>query len=110
MNIPKLITRKRTKGFKLPPNTLCITRPGKWGNPFDTAAEFKIWLFNERRLGTTVRVIDYIRLTRKFDWMREHILDLCQYDYIACWCKEEDRDRCHGSVLLRHLETKLKNK
>jgi hypothetical protein len=31
---PKRIQRKRTKGWKKPPNTVNITRPGKWGNPF----------------------------------------------------------------------------
>lgn len=30
---PQPIQRKRTKGFKLPPNTVCVNRPGKWGNP-----------------------------------------------------------------------------
>jgi hypothetical protein len=31
---PKRIQRKRTKGWKIPDNTVSITRPGKWGNPF----------------------------------------------------------------------------
>lgn len=31
---PQRIQRKRTKGWRLPPNTVCVTRPGKWGNPF----------------------------------------------------------------------------
>lgn len=31
---PVRIQRKRTKGWKMPPNTVCVTRPGKWGNPF----------------------------------------------------------------------------
>jgi hypothetical protein len=32
MNL-KRIQRKRTKGFKLPPNTVCVNRGTKWGNP-----------------------------------------------------------------------------
>ncbi len=32
---PQKIVRRRTRGFRLPPNTLCVTRPGRWGNPFD---------------------------------------------------------------------------
>lgn len=28
------VQRKRTKGFKLPPNTICVNRGTKWGNPF----------------------------------------------------------------------------
>jgi len=31
---PVRIQRKRTKGWKMPPNTVSVTRPGKWGNPF----------------------------------------------------------------------------
>lgn len=33
--MPERIQRKRTKGWKMPPNTVNVTRPGKWGNPFD---------------------------------------------------------------------------
>jgi hypothetical protein len=31
--MPERIQRKRTKGWKMPPNTVNVTRPGKWGNP-----------------------------------------------------------------------------
>lgn len=34
MTKPVRIQRKRTKGFKLPPNTVSVTRPGRWGNPY----------------------------------------------------------------------------
>lgn len=42
--MPVRIQRKRTKGWKMPENTVSVTRPGKWGNPFKvgidgTAAE-----------------------------------------------------------------------
>lgn len=32
--IPIRIQRRRTKGFRLPPEAICISRPGKWSNPF----------------------------------------------------------------------------
>lgn len=32
--MPKRIQRKRTKGWKMPPNTVNCTRPGPYGNPF----------------------------------------------------------------------------
>lgn len=35
MTKPIRIQRKRVKGWKMPPNTVSVTRPGKWGNPFD---------------------------------------------------------------------------
>lgn len=31
---PKRIQRKRTKGWKMPENTVSVCRPGKYGNPF----------------------------------------------------------------------------
>lgn len=34
MSKPKRIQRKRTKGWRMPENCVCVTRPGKWGNPF----------------------------------------------------------------------------
>ena len=42
--MPKRIQRKRTKGWRLPPNTVCVTRPGKWGNPFDFRSSDCCWL------------------------------------------------------------------
>ena len=32
--MPKRIQRKRTKGWKMPRNTVCVTRPGPFGNPY----------------------------------------------------------------------------
>jgi hypothetical protein len=31
---PIRLQRKRTKGFRLPTNTVCVDRSTKWGNPF----------------------------------------------------------------------------
>lgn len=31
---PKRIQRKRSKGWRMPPNTVYVGRPGKYGNPF----------------------------------------------------------------------------
>lgn len=32
--MPERIQRKRVKGWRMPPNTVSVTRPGRWGNPF----------------------------------------------------------------------------
>lgn len=34
---PIRIHRKRTKGWRMPPNTVYVGRPTKWGNPFKFA-------------------------------------------------------------------------
>lgn len=31
---PIRVQRKRTKGWKMPPNTVYVGRPTKWGNPY----------------------------------------------------------------------------
>ncbi len=32
--MPKRIQRKRSKGWRMPPNTVYVGRPTKWGNPW----------------------------------------------------------------------------
>lgn len=34
MTKPVRIQRKRTKGWRMPPNTVSVTRLGQWGNPY----------------------------------------------------------------------------
>ena len=41
---PLRVQRRRTKGAKLPPRTCCVTRPGKWGNPYESAEKFRVML------------------------------------------------------------------
>ena len=36
--MPARIQRKRTKGWRLPPNTICVTRPSRWSNPYRVGA------------------------------------------------------------------------
>ena len=37
------IQRKRTAGWRMPENTVSVTRPGKWGNPFRPLHEDNAW-------------------------------------------------------------------
>jgi hypothetical protein len=39
----KRVQRKRTKGFKLPENTVCVNRGTKWGNPFKVVQSGKAY-------------------------------------------------------------------
>ena len=43
MSAPVRIQRKRTKGWKMPENTVSVTRPGKWGNPFNFSSPDNCW-------------------------------------------------------------------
>lgn len=31
---PERLQRRRVKGYRLPPGTVCVTRQTKWGNPY----------------------------------------------------------------------------
>lgn len=40
---PLRIQRRRTKGARLPPNTVCVTRPSIFGNPFPWRGDWIVW-------------------------------------------------------------------
>ena len=102
--IPKRIQRKRVKGWKMPPNTVYVGRPSRFGNPFFVGGEFVTYddqlvspTTVERCLYYFLRELEY---TIKFEWEHHH------YDFLApirgknlaCWCKIGAP--CHGDVLL----------
>lgn len=43
MSAPIRIQRKRTKGSRMPENTVYVGRPTKWGNPFNFKASDNCW-------------------------------------------------------------------
>lgn len=45
---PQRIQRKRTKGWKMPINTVMVGRPSKFGNPFRDIQDI-VYLYSERR-------------------------------------------------------------
>lgn len=91
MSKPKRIQRKRTKGWKMPPNTIYVGRPTKWGNIFkvgkDGNAEECVVLYMERMIGNIWNE------PNKFSIKRE-----LKGKDLTCWCKEGEP--CHADVLL----------
>lgn len=89
--MPERVQRKRTKGWKLPFNTVCVTRPGPWGNyaairagtPMGQAAvdAFRAWIENEAGEAFKGAVKSALRGKN-----------------LACWCKLDHP--CHADVLL----------
>lgn len=85
---PIRIQRKRTKGWKMPPNTVSVTRPGPWGNhhvirPGITRQE-AVDLYRRdvtARAGTIGRIRDELRGRN-----------------LACFCSLDQP--CHADVLL----------
>lgn len=74
---PKRIQRKRTNGWRMPPGTICVTRPSKWSNPYKAAENFNR--------------ADAIRCFR--DHVRQMIADYPDWlapligHNLACYCK-----------------------
>ena len=88
MSEPKRIQRKRSKGWRMPDGAVYVGRPGVFGNPFDTAEEFRAWL--DGRMNVF-----------ELEFVRNNLLS-CLHElrgkHVACWCPLDCP--CHADVLL----------
>lgn len=93
MGTPKRIQRKRTRGWKMPPNTVYVGRPTKWGNPFLVrdcmSAEYCIQLFRKY-----VEKLDAATRGELRNQAHQHL----RGKDLACWCPLDQP--CHADVLL----------
>jgi hypothetical protein len=69
------IQRKRSKGWRMPENTVYVGSPTKWGNPMSTAWEYK-------------RIVEALK---------PDVSEL-KGKNLACWCPLDKP--CHADVLL----------
>lgn len=119
MTSPTRIQRKRTPGWRLPPNTVIVDRTSRFGNPFtvvdcieagfaDNTADasavvtdmFHLWLTGENPGDNDVYQVGCRTFDRR--WMLTHLGDLAEKD-LACPCKPPapgDPDHCHAAILL----------
>lgn len=117
LKVPKRVQRSRKKGSKLPPNTLCCTRPGPWSNPIvgknaDAAKWFRIWLVKHprwiagsllslaRQNGASLRLHKsscFYQTTHRY---LDNLEQLRQYDHLGCWCRLEDDCHCDTYIEL----------
>ena len=106
---PVRIQRKRTKGWRMPPNTVSVTRPGRWGNPWRvgliacscrSAGECT---HNSFRCETPQQAADTFRtwavdaIANGNGRMRRDLEQLRGKD-LACYCSLDQP--CHADVLL----------
>lgn len=111
--MPKRIQRKRTKGWRMPENTVSICRPGKFGNPFSISSAidagygfhpddvrqmcvdgFRDWLENGDKETAEFYFSDGVEKRVKI----LNSLEELRGKDLACFCKEGEV--CHGDVLL----------
>lgn len=101
---PVRVQRKRTKGWKMPENTVYVGRPGKWGNPYVVGVEE--WDPRSRNMGTvTPKTVDEcIELYKVFilevnkNFTENNIHEL-KGKNLACFCSLDQP--CHADVLLK---------
>lgn len=109
---PKRIQRKRTTGWRMPEGTVCVTRPGDFGNPFivrecreagyrgDDAAlahrcveAFRTWLTTPYWRGNW----DGPESEKARATLLRRLPELRGKD-LACWCALDQP--CHADILL----------
>jgi hypothetical protein len=125
MTAPQRIQRQRTKGWRMPENTVYVGRPSKWGNPFRAYSEPKYQMVVDDRTSTVKDMVlerptpeNWRAMTTKaVELFALHIgpLGLYEIDYseiraelagknLACWCPLTDAQGnhvpCHADVLL----------
>lgn len=97
MSAPHRVQRKRERGWKMPPNTVYVGRPTRWGNPFKvdsymtpmcTLTQYRLWLAGKKGTGGG----GLRRLA-----VLSHVAEL-RGKNLACWCPLDQP--CHADVLL----------
>ena len=101
---PKRIRLSRAKGWRLPPGTVRVGRPSRWGNPFivgkhgtreQCAAKFYQLAGGFISFSEDIETETQMTMYRR---VRRQISDLAGKD-LACWCAL-DGGACHADVLL----------
>lgn len=94
--MPERIQLRRTKGWRMPPNTVKVSRPTKWGNHHRIGAPDPL---DGEPMGPSEAVYHFRRYIERVD--RQLFLD-CQDELrgknLACWCPLDQP--CHADVLL----------
>ena len=95
---PKRIQRKRTKGWRMPTNTVYVGRPTKWANPFKVVPGSGSFPNRAAVTGLFRELIEHPEWRGpKFNAMLGDILEL-RGKNLACWCPLDQP--CHADILL----------
>jgi Domain of unknown function (DUF4326) len=87
VTLPRRVQLRRSKGWRKPPNTVVVSRPSKWGNPY--------------------RVADYGRpeaVRLYWEHLRQHpeLVAAARRElrgkHLACWCGPGAE--CHADLLM----------
>ena len=105
---PQRIQRKRTKGWRMPDNTVYVGRPTKFGNPVrvfeDEDGSFSVINSKDKR---QIYGVETYLLAMRY-CLQEYLLYLennkidassLRGKNLACWCSLDKP--CHADILLR---------
>ena len=94
MTNPVRVQLRLTKGWRMPPNTVSVARPGRWGNYYRIGGP----VFREKGFGKVKDAAEAVELFRRL--CAPHMTDIAQIrgKNLACWC--EIGEPCHADVLL----------
>jgi hypothetical protein len=100
--MPHRVQLSRTKGWRMPPNTIKVDRSTAWGNPFvigkDGDREACVVRYRELLRGRVAGAPDAIAtLQARREYTIAHIDEL-RGKNLACWCRTGQP--CHADVLL----------
>lgn len=104
--MPERVQLRRTKGWRMPPNTVKVDRAGQWGNPFrighpvDNEYSSRIWgmRFPTNPIAKDAAdAVELFRATIAAENARE-IRRLLRGKNLACWCAPGQP--CHADALL----------
>jgi hypothetical protein len=104
MRTPKRIQLKRTLGWRLPPNTVVVSRgPGrKWGNPWRVREGPLKHLADDANHQEAVEAYrQWLHERVSFQWEIKREL---RGKNLACWCPQNKP--CHADVMLEVANTK----
>ena len=94
MSPPARVQLRRTKGWRMPPNTVKVDRTTRWGNRYRKGG--LVW--RERGFGKVKDDAEAVDLFRRL--VVPQMSDVAQLrgKNLACWCKPGEP--CHADVLL----------
>lgn len=105
--MPKRIRLSRAKGWRIPPNTVRVCRPLRWGNPYKVGGyDFSVTppvIITDRQ-----HAVDCWKRAYTDDpVMREIIAEEARAELagknLACWCPLDEP--CHADLLLELANT-----
>ena len=98
---PRRVQRKRSKGWKMPADTISVCRPGRWGNPFaigESASKVPMPFRGRIAHDASEAVELYKAMLQQCGLPEGCELSELRGKNLTCWCKISAP--CHVDVLL----------